>query len=306
MAEDLVFLFGDVTVPVLKAAVAIEETEEEEYDLPLCCRRCNNCCRHNHSYIAISLLVIMVLLGFSDYATSMWEYTMFDRKMAYDPNKTMLAGDLPGLRQNDTLTMIEFMTNIWQYCLIFVAMTAILKACLTIYTICSFRRIHTTGSKEGIDCKKKMIIMWNLFNNFWRFLFVTLGVSTIKVILAFASPTALDYLMTQPSKISGTITLLVTVIEYFLQIKKTYSASCVIDSSSCNRAIATFINSLILLFLAVGLGVSLFSVSMSFGLMLLMNFASNLLVLGVLPIICFVFAYFFIGLYYCLVRCENL
>ena len=247
----------------------------------------------------------MVLLGFSDCATNMWEYTMFDRKMAYDPNKTMLAGDLPILGQNDTRIMIEFMTNIWQYCLIFVAITAILKACLTIYTICSFRRIHTTGSKEGSDCQKK-IIVWSLFNNFWRFLFDTLGVSTIKVILAFASPTALDYLMTQPSKISVTITLLVTVIEYFLQIKKTYSASCAGKSSSCNRAIAMFINTIILLFLAVGLGVSLFSVCMSFGVILLMNFASNLLVLGVLPIICFVFAYFFIRLYYCLVRCENL
>ena len=299
------FLFGDVTVPVLKAAIAIDEAEEEEDDIPLCCRQCNNCCQHNHSYIAISLLVIMVLLGFSDCATNMWEYTMFNRKMAYDPNKTMLAGELPGLGQNDTRTMIEFMTNIWQYCLIFVAITAILKACLTIYTICSFRKIHTRGSQEGSDFQK-IIIAWSLFNNFWRFLFDTLGVSTIKVILVFASPTALDYLMTQPSKISGTITLIVMVIEYFLQTKKTYSASCVIDSSSCNRAIAMFINTITLLFLAVGLGASLFSVSMTFGLMLLMNFASNLLVLAVLPIICFVFAYFFIGLYYCLVRCENL
>ena len=299
------FLFGDVTVPVLKAAVAIEGAEEEEDDIPLCCRQCNNCCQHNHSYIAISLLVIMVLLGFSDCATNMWEYTMFDRKMAYDPNKTMLAGDLPSLGRNDTRTMIEFMTNIWQYCLVFVAITAILKACLTIYTICSFRRIHTRGSQEGSDCPKK-IIAWSLFNNFWRFLFDTLGVSTIKVILAFASPTALDYLMTQPSKISGIITLLVTVIEYFLQIKKTYLASCVIDSSSCNRAIAMFINTIILLFLAVGLGVSLFSASMSFALMLLMNFASNLLGLSVLPIICFVIAYVFIGLFYCLVKCEHL
>ena len=29
------FLFGDVTVPVLRAAVAIEEAEEEEDDLPI-------------------------------------------------------------------------------------------------------------------------------------------------------------------------------------------------------------------------------------------------------------------------------
>ena len=30
MAEDFVFLFGDVTVPVLRAAVAIEEAEKRK------------------------------------------------------------------------------------------------------------------------------------------------------------------------------------------------------------------------------------------------------------------------------------
>lgn len=77
MADDLVYFFSDLTLPVLHAlgAGAGEAVR--------------------HSCKVISILLLTAVLSVGDCATNMWEFIQFDSTMVHDPTEEFHARDFP-------------------------------------------------------------------------------------------------------------------------------------------------------------------------------------------------------------------
>ena len=294
MAEDIVFILTDITLPAAKTASNV--TEETSGDC-VCCGKARG------SGKAIFFQLILVMLSFGDSATNFWEWTQFDRASVYNSTEyvpasahTFVSTEYPRLSYTTWKAVIH-LANLWHHCLIMAAMTAVFRIIQACYTINALRKANRTvrpstkdaesrgGDQKCLKAESDFMTRRTIINYMtigiatWEFFFEICGISCLKLIIAFKSSTALKNLMTTSSIVSGTVTLILMLFEMALVLHHACKSGF-IDVKSCCDA-----KSLANVMTTFGIGAATFSAIVSYGAFNIDNYSRydfklNMAILG--------------------------
>ena len=323
MAEDIVFIFTDISLPAAKTA---SNVTEEASGYCVCC----GMARSSRNAIFFQLLLVIFSIG--DSATNIWEWTQFDRASVYNSTEyvpasahTFVSTEYPRLSYT-TWKAVKHLANLWHHCLIMAAMTAVFRIIQACYTINTLRKANRTvrpstkdaesrgGDQKCLKAESDFMTRRTIINYMtigiatWEFFFEICGISCLKLIIAFKSPTALKNLMTTSSIVSGTVTLILMLFEMALVLHHACKSGF-IDVKSCCDA-KSLANVMTLVLQTFGIGAATFSAIVSYGAFNIDNYSRydfklNIAILGGATVGSSLLLCFIVWLYQKIQHCKS-